>query len=61
MKHHLCILIEALILAIVEFPYFRKKVDPSLLALNIDWFTNCSWVDQLLAFKQIDYYLTVKI
>ena len=61
MKHYLHLLIEALILTIMEFPYCRKKVSPSLVALNIDWFTNCGWVDQLLAFKQIDHYSTVKI
>lgn len=35
----------------------RKPMpEPSLLALNIDWFTNCNWREQLIAFKQIDIY-----
>jgi hypothetical protein len=61
MKNYLYLVAEKLILAIVEFPYFHKKVTPSFLTLNIDWFTNCSWLDQLLAFKQIDRYLAFKI
>ena len=60
MKHYLYLVVEMLVLAVVEFPYFRKKVDPSLLAINIDWFTHCNWVDQLLAFKQIDIYRAYK-
>lgn len=44
----------------VDFPFRkRKKIEPSLLALNIDWFTNCTWTEQLIAFKQISHY-TVK-
>lgn len=34
----------------------RPEPQPSLLALNVDWFTNCSWLHQLIAFKQIDIY-----
>jgi len=60
MKHYLYLLTEALILAIAEFPYVHKKITPSLLALNIDWFTNCSWLSQLIAFKQIDAYCAHK-
>jgi hypothetical protein len=40
-----------------DFPFRkRKKYKVSLLAHNIDWFTNCSWTEQLIAFKQIDRY-----
>ena len=35
---------------------FKKKEKPSLLAYNIVWFTNCSWVDKLISFKHIDRY-----
>lgn len=39
----------------------RKPMpEPSLLALNIDWFTHCNWRDQLIAFKQIDSYRSYK-
>jgi len=52
------IIIEKIILAFTEdFPFRRrKKVNPSYLAVNMDWFTNCSWIEQLIAFKQIDRY-----
>ncbi len=52
---------ESIILYFAEdFPLRkRKKVSPSLLALNIDWFSNCSWTDQLISFDQI-YRYTVK-
>lgn len=33
---------------------------PSLLALNVDWFTNCNWIEQLIAFKQMDIYRSNK-
>jgi len=61
MKNYFYLVMEMLILSIVEFPYFRKKVEPSLLAVNVDWFTNCSWIEQLLAFKQIDQYTTYRL
>ena len=55
MKLLLHIVVEWFADAVSYFMQFgRPKPVPSLLALNIDWFTNCSWVDQLLAFKQID-------
>lgn len=34
--------------------------EPSLLALNVDWFTHCNWRDQLAAFKQMDIYRSNK-
>lgn len=34
--------------------------EPSLLALNVDWFTNCNWIEQLIAFKQMDIYRSNK-
>lgn len=51
-------LIEACILYVTEdFPFRKKlKVQPSLLAINVNWFTNCSWRDQLVAFKQLELY-----
>lgn len=36
--------------------YNNKDTSPSLLAHNIVWFTNCGWVEQITAFKQIDIY-----
>lgn len=36
---------------------FSAKATPSLLAYNVHWFTNCSWIEQLWAFQQIDMYL----
>lgn len=38
----------------------RPKPKPTLLALNIDWFNNCTWIDQLISFKQIERYITYK-
>jgi hypothetical protein len=38
----------------------EPKPTPSLLAYNIDWFTNCTWLEQLISFKQIDTYYTYK-
>jgi len=39
----------------------QPKHPPSLLAYNVTWFTACTWVDQLIAFKQIDNYLTYRL
>jgi hypothetical protein len=40
--------------------YFSKlgkpKPVPSLLALNIDWFTYCNWREQMVAFGQLHRY-----
>jgi hypothetical protein len=33
---------------------------PSLLAYNVDWFTYCSWREQIVAFKQLDIYYAYK-
>lgn len=62
MKTSLQVLFQDAILYFIESPIFirRKKTEPSLLAINIDWFTNCSWVEQLIAFKQIDEYYAYK-
>lgn len=38
----------------------KPKPEPTLLALNVDWFTNCNWREQLIAFKQIDIYRSNK-
>lgn len=34
----------------------EKRIKPSLLSFNVVWFTYCSWIDQLLAFKHIERY-----
>jgi hypothetical protein len=49
---------ESIILYFTEdFPFRkRKKYNVSLLAHNMHWFTNCNWMQQLIAFKQIDRY-----
>lgn len=48
---------EAILFLTIDFPFRkRKKVKPTLLALNIDWFTNCNWREQLVAFKQMELY-----
>lgn len=39
----------------------NTKLAPSLIAHNMFWFTNCSWCEQLIAFKQIDRYYANKI
>ena len=40
-----------------DFPFRkRKKYKVSLIAHNMHWFTNCSWTQQLIAFKRIDRY-----
>ena len=33
---------------------FQKKPVPSLVALNIEWCTNSSWMDRLVSYKQLD-------
>lgn len=38
----------------------KPQPEPTLLALNVDWFTHCNWRDQLIAFKQIDIYRSNK-
>jgi len=46
--------------ALYRYVTRQPKPEPSLLALNVDWFTNCNWRDQLIAFKQIDIYCSYK-
>lgn len=36
---------------------FRKPRKVSLLARNILWFTECSWIDQLIKFDQLGDFL----
>jgi hypothetical protein len=57
-KQGIQIIVERIILSFTEdFPFRkRKKYNVSLLAHNVDWFTNCSWMQQLIAFKQLDRY-----
>ena len=38
----------------------KRQPKPSLLAYNIDWFTHCSWREQIVAFKQLDIYYAYK-
>jgi hypothetical protein len=46
----------------VDFPFCkRKKIEPSLLAINIDWFTNCNWREQMNAFGQFGNYYAYKL
>ena len=45
----------------VEFPFRkRKKIEPSLIAMNMDWFTNCNWREQMTAFGQLGNYYAYK-
>jgi hypothetical protein len=39
----------------------KPKTETSLLAYNVNWFTNCSWLEQLYCFKQLDGYITYKL
>jgi hypothetical protein len=41
--------------------FFKRKVSSSLLCYNIAWFTNCTWIEQLIAFDKISYYLDNKL
>jgi hypothetical protein len=36
---------------------FKKKKQPSLLALQIAWFNNSSWLDRLFSYQNINRYL----
>jgi hypothetical protein len=36
--------------------YNSRFESPSLLAYNIDWFTNCNWLTQITAFKRLADY-----
>jgi hypothetical protein len=55
MKNAIYLVLELIILSIFDNKIFnvKKRIKPSLLSLNIVWFTNCGWVDQMIAFKQI--------
>jgi hypothetical protein len=39
----------------------EKRGTGTLLSNNIVWFTTCSWLDQLIAFKQLEEYKTNKL
>lgn len=63
-KHALMDLILDIVEGVKDLKQLIKrntKPIPSLIAHNIHWFTNCSWCDQLIAFKQIDRYYANKI
>lgn len=38
----------------------RTPKQPSLLAINIDWVTNSTWVERLVAYRQLDIWLSNK-
>lgn len=58
MKKSIYLTLELIILSLFDNKIFikEKRNKPSLLALNVEWFTNCSWTEQLIAFKQMDLY-----
>lgn len=65
-KEHLIVFLQDLLIScnttFADLKSFIKKfktkpVEPSYLAYNIIWFTNCSWLEQIWAYKQIDTYL----
>jgi len=60
MKDYLLLFIECVYHLFNDNRPFKKKIEPSLLAENISWFNNCSWIEQLIAFKQISRYYTFK-
>jgi CRISPR/Cas system type I-B associated protein Csh2 (Cas7 group RAMP superfamily) len=60
MKDYLLAIVESLYHLINDYLPFKKKPKPSLLAMNIVWFTHCSWLEQLIAFKQISRYYSFK-
>jgi hypothetical protein len=60
MKNFLLFVIESIIIWL-ENVLPRQKHTPTLLGYNIVWFTECTWVDQLLCFKQIDRYVAHKL
>jgi len=52
------IMFQDIILALIDtIKHYKRQQQPSLLAYNIDWFTNCSWLEQIYSFKQLDKYL----
>ena len=64
MKHLKNLFID-LILELVEamertVNLFRKKIQPSLIAVNIDWCTHSQWMDRLVSYKQLDLWTLTK-
>lgn len=57
------LIVEMLYVSLFDNKLFikAKRNKPSLLGHNVAWFTNCSWVEQLIAFDQISFYETNKI
>lgn len=52
------IMFQDIILALIDtIKDYKRKQQPSLLAYNIDWFTNCTWLEQIYSFKHINDYL----
>lgn len=35
----------------------KPKQTASLLAFNVDWFTNSTWIERLIAYKQISKFI----
>lgn len=61
MKNSLMLLVADSAYFFMDILSFKKnKATPSLLAYNVHWFTNCNWVEQLVAFDQINDYITYK-
>jgi hypothetical protein len=38
----------------------KPKPIPTLLAYNVNWFTRCNWMEQVIAFRQLDIYYSNK-
>jgi hypothetical protein len=51
-------IVEQLLVPILNYIEKRKyrHESPSLLAHNMVWFTNCSWLEQTTSFKQLSGY-----
>jgi hypothetical protein len=57
------LIVEMLYISLIDNKIFikEKRAKPSLLSLNIAWFTSCGWAEQLNAFDQLYCYKTNKI
>jgi hypothetical protein len=57
-KEAIIIILQDTLYGIIDWlKSYKRKKNPSLLAYNIDWFTNCTWLEQIQAYKQIYLYL----
>lgn len=48
--------LQQIIQALKQDLRISKPPNPTLLAHNILWFTNCGWISQLESFKQTSLY-----